>query len=508
METSTRQRNVKDQREFERIGKKMTTATTQATASASPTASQPTGTQQKGTSSVISQHTTGSGTTNVNNNTTKLNFKDTGGTFTTGNITFKVTKNGAQTTIEAYGDGLLPDGTIHQTLRHTTGTAKEWIANDRLRNRGDSNHTYSANEGAVEIKSFSGETGTALRVLGVAGNNVYGIYADTDNQTAILGQATANGYGVIGDANTGTALYGTSVSGYGVHGVSANDAIYGNSVNGSGVYGVSTNGFGMYGQNGSANGVAIRAQGGTGTSARGLYATATQNGIGVYASTDGGQAVYGLASDYSGSSGIAIYGSATSGHAFYGSVTSGTGAYISATTGLGAYIGSTSGLGLDVQSFTGTVAMTVTRGSGGTAGNAILATNNAGSAEVIKSVSSGSASIGVYGYVTGTSTTVGVKGEATSASGYGVLAKNYANNGYAMVADASGGTNSVGIFTSGSLWGLETTNDITANAYYQAGTKVVGAQGAAVADATGAGDVVAQLNALLARLRAHGLIAT
>jgi hypothetical protein len=44
--------------------------------------------------------------------------------------------------------------------------------------------------------------------------------------------------------------------------------------------------------------------------------------------------------------------------------------------------------------------------------------------------------------------------------------------------------------------------------YRVAGTKVIGAQGAAVADATGAGDVVAQLNALLARCRAHGLIAT
>lgn len=39
------------------------------------------------------------------------------------------------------------------------------------------------------------------------------------------------------------------------------------------------------------------------------------------------------------------------------------------------------------------------------------------------------------------------------------------------------------------------------------GTQVVAARGAAVADATGAGDVVAQLNAALARLRAHGLIA-
>ncbi len=40
-----------------------------------------------------------------------------------------------------------------------------------------------------------------------------------------------------------------------------------------------------------------------------------------------------------------------------------------------------------------------------------------------------------------------------------------------------------------------------------AGTKVVGAQAAAVADATGALDVVAQLNDLLAKLRTHGLIA-
>lgn len=41
-----------------------------------------------------------------------------------------------------------------------------------------------------------------------------------------------------------------------------------------------------------------------------------------------------------------------------------------------------------------------------------------------------------------------------------------------------------------------------------AGTQVISSQGAAVANATGAGDVVAQLNALLARLRTHGLIAT
>jgi hypothetical protein len=46
------------------------------------------------------------------------------------------------------------------------------------------------------------------------------------------------------------------------------------------------------------------------------------------------------------------------------------------------------------------------------------------------------------------------------------------------------------------------------HSYLVNGAKVVGAQGAAVADATGAGDVVAQLNSLLAKLRTHGLIAT
>lgn len=52
-----------------------------------------------------------------------------------------------------------------------------------------------------------------------------------------------------------------------------------------------------------------------------------------------------------------------------------------------------------------------------------------------------------------------------------------------------------------------TTANVGVGGYKVSGTKVVGAQGAAVADATGAGDVVAQLNAWLARARAHGLIA-
>ena len=48
----------------------------------------------------------------------------------------------------------------------------------------------------------------------------------------------------------------------------------------------------------------------------------------------------------------------------------------------------------------------------------------------------------------------------------------------------------------------------TGQGYHVNSTKVLGAQGAAVADATDAASAITQLNLLLARCRAHGLIAT
>lgn len=45
------------------------------------------------------------------------------------------------------------------------------------------------------------------------------------------------------------------------------------------------------------------------------------------------------------------------------------------------------------------------------------------------------------------------------------------------------------------------------NGIYNGSTKILGAQGAAVADATDAPSAITQLNLLLARVRAHGLIA-
>lgn len=65
-----------------------------------------------------------------------------------------------------------------------------------------------------------------------------------------------------------------------------------------------------------------------------------------------------------------------------------------------------------------------------------------------------------------------------------------------------------GIGVGGGIFAGGNVNVASGKVYKVNGTQVLGAQGAAVADATGAGDVVAQLNALLARLRSHGIIAT
>jgi hypothetical protein len=80
-------------------------------------------------------------------------------------------------------------------------------------------------------------------------------------------------------------------------------------------------------------------------------------------------------------------------------------------------------------------------------------------------------------------------------------------NGVNNVAVTGGPITSSGSLTiTFSLTPAFTTVNVGAGGYLVSGTKVVGAQGAAVADATGVGDVVAQLNAWLARARAHGLI--
>jgi trimeric autotransporter adhesin len=82
--------------------------------------------------------------------------------------------------------------------------------------------------------------------------------------------------------------------------------------------------------------------------------------------------------------------------------------------------------------------------------------------------------------------------------------------GYDTRSSADGNTNEtvLGNTAVGNGSNTVTLGNTSVTGWYMGATKLIGAQGAAVDDATGAGDVVAQLNALLARIRAHGLIAT
>jgi hypothetical protein len=98
----------------------------------------------------------------------------------------------------------------------------------------------------------------------------------------------------------------------------------------------------------------------------------------------------------------------------------------------------------------------------------------------------------------------------TSASAANAASATSVYLGYDTRSLASGDTNEIVIGHSaiGNGSNTVTLGNTSVTGWYMGATKLIGVQGAAVADATGAGDVVAQLNTLLARLRAHGLIAT
>ena len=100
-------------------------------------------------------------------------------------------------------------------------------------------------------------------------------------------------------------------------------------------------------------------------------------------------------------------------------------------------------------------------------------------------------------------------GRYTSATAGNQTSSNSVYIGYDTRSSADGNTNEIVIGASaiGNGSNTVTLGNTSVTGWYMGATKLIGVQGAAVADATGAGDVVAQLNTLLARLRTHGLIA-
>ena len=96
----------------------------------------------------------------------------------------------------------------------------------------------------------------------------------------------------------------------------------------------------------------------------------------------------------------------------------------------------------------------------------------------------------------------------TGGSGHKIHGNAWDTGGFATSVAITYGLNT-GTISSGAANCVDAASIYDAlSAYRVAGTKVVGTQGAAVADATDAASVIARLNDLLARCRAHGLIAT
>ncbi|MFA5186669.1 MAG: hypothetical protein WC551_09355, partial [Patescibacteria group bacterium] len=101
-----------------------------------------------------------------------------------------------------------------------------------------------------------------------------------------------------------------------------------------------------------------------------------------------------------------------------------------------------------------------------------------------------------------------------STAGANSVGLNYSGDGNGInLRDSGGAGEMIIVALGGTLTGKWLSSGIiqlldTNSAVQIYGTKVLGKQGAAVADATDAASVIARLNDLLARCRAHGLIAT
>jgi len=96
--------------------------------------------------------------------------------------------------------------------------------------------------------------------------------------------------------------------------------------------------------------------------------------------------------------------------------------------------------------------------------------------------------------------------EATVGAGYATLQSGDVAGSLARLLNGQTGS---GLSVSSTTVTSAMHMDLASGKVYKVNTtQVVGAQGAAVADATDAASAITQLNALLARCRTHGLIAT
>ncbi len=146
------------------------------------------------------------------------------------------------------------------------------------------------------------------------------------------------------------------------------------------------------------------------------------------------------------------------------------------------------------------------------------ATSVSSNSTLVKRSASAGASFGVLNLETtgagdgvlqvgGTNITTSDNSIATSGNTGNTLVRRGSGGGAAFSGTLTAATlNTTTLAASSTIQGTVITS--TSSSFKSGSTQVVGAQGAAVADATNGTDVITQLNALLARLRVHGLINT
>jgi hypothetical protein len=453
METSHRHKDPAVQREFERLRNKSNVASTTAVAQVqgSGGASKPSGGTQQQTPLRVKYNTT----TTVVPNTTVLDFIDTA------TITWSITRAGTTGEIRANADGILPDGSLDQTLRNTGDFPKDWVPSSRLMTRWDSAQaSYSDVQGTVEAKGLSGDEVPTMYVKNI----------NTSNDTGGYGQKSGTAIFAVSSAASGTASFSMTIDS--INTANNGIAVHGTSNNGIGIKGVSDVGYGTFGISDSAPGAY-----GESNTGIGVYGISTAN-AGVYGRTTGGM--------------IAINASNTSG-------TTGSTAVYAQSSGVSTY-------GVWAESANNTCISIYGTNAGGTAAIGVSGNTTGTDSIGVKGVSDGTDGFGVYGIANG-------------ADGFAGYFRSYGSGGVG-VAGVNIGTGGIGGSFNGTVSGL-TAESATGKAidafggiyvdtsYYVNGVQVVTAQQAAVADATGTlASVTAQLNDLLAKLRTHGLIAT
>ena len=385
-----------------------------------------------------------------------------------GTITMNDLANGAVSTTKI-GDGQVTAAKLAAPLSLTSTVAQSIVGafdgiSTGLNGVGVSG---TANNGSNAYGLF----GLASAGYGVFGSSTSGtgVVGSSTTGTGVLGQRFGNpargvigtGAGVVGENDSGEGVRGTSHNGVGVLGQGAGDA---------GVKGTSDED-GVYGQSTGDSGAGVHGRADAGQGAAGVRGDST-DGAGVLGQSDTAIGVAGFSADGDGilgmsakSNGNGVHGTADNGdsaHGVFGESADGAGVYGSSTNNFGvAGFGGTLGLigvptkanGVGVVGLSANFGETDSPNATGvrgfaSSGDGVLGESTSGSGVYGESAANLTlAHSGVYGKSTGTGgigvigeanvgAAVGVFGVSTSATGYGMYARNL-SGGYAMYADGS-----------------------------------------------------------------------